>query len=202
MLDPAGDFLPVEMSAMVEAELSKGERIEWIGQPIAGRVAIASVPMAVLGLFFGGFAVFWMASARGIAGRGPGLGGFSALFWLWGLPFLAIGLAMFLSPIWAYRKASRTLYAITDRRAIAIEPSLMGRVVVRSFEPPDLAILARTQNPDGSGNLVFRREAQYAGRRQGTRYVDVGFLAVSDAKDVEDRIRALIQRTASVDRGR
>lgn len=188
MMGLADDFFDPELAAMVEAELTRGERVEWMGRPIAGRMAIASLPMALGGIFYTAFFCLWIAMAGGIVS-----GGAWGLFPLWGVPFVLVGLGMLTLPIWMYRKATRTAYAITDRRAISIEPGLFGWVVVRSFEPTGLAILARTQNADGSGSLIFRRE--YRGQnRYGARFVDIGFFAVPDVRDVEDRIRALIRR--------
>jgi hypothetical protein len=186
----------MELSSLVDAELAKGDRIAWIGQPIPSLLASTAIPNVLIGIPFTAFALFWIAGASGF--RWPGFARPSALLVLWGIPFVLVGLWMLTSPYWMYRKALRTVYAITDRRALIIEAGFWGRVQVRSFEPWSLAILARTQRADGSGNLVFQRE--YRHQRRHAHYVDIGFLAVPNVKEVEDRIRELIGK-ASTPRG-
>jgi hypothetical protein len=184
MTIPADDFLPTELASLVDAELAKGERVTWIGRPVAWRFALPSVPLVLVAIPFTAFALFWIGAARGFPGGGV------PVFALFGIPLMVVGLGMLLSPFWMLYKAGRTAYAITDRRALVIEHGPFGRVMVRSFEPGDLAILSRTQHADGSGNLVFRREYRLEGRRG--RFVDIGFLAVPDVKGVEERIRELV----------
>lgn len=193
MMNPTDDFLPMELSAMLDAELSKGERIDWVGRPIPGRMARAALPIAIFGIPFTAFALFWIAMASGIWARGPR--GVWSLFPLWGIPFVLMGLWMLTTPLWMYRRALRTVYAITDRRALTIEVGPWGRVQVRSFEPASLSVLSRTQSADGSGNLVFQREYRRQGRNSS--FIDIGFLAVPDVKDVEDRIRELVRRAGA-----
>jgi hypothetical protein len=190
MMTPTDDFLPTELASLVDAELAKGERIDWIGRPIPSRLARSTLPIVLFGIPFTAFSLFWMSAACGSVLRAPSRRG--VFFVLWGIPFVLIGLCMLTSPFWMYRKALRTVYAITDRRALTIEGGLWGRVVVRSFEPASLAALSRTQHADGSGNLVFQREYRPGGRRG--QFVDLGFLAIPDVKEVEDRLRKLVRR--------
>jgi hypothetical protein len=192
MMNPADDFFPTELSSLVEAELAKGERIVWIGRPIPWLLARSSLPMVLFGIPFTAFALFWMGLASGFGhAAGPGPSGFFVLF---GIPFVLVGLGMLTSPFWMFLRALRTAYAITDRRALTLERCLWGQVNVRSFDPASLAVLARTQRADGSGNLVFQREYRPQGRHG--RFVEIGFLGVPDVKEVEDRVRELV-RTAN-----
>ena len=147
----------------------------------------------MFGSAFTAFALFCIGAAAGIPGGGV------PVFALFGIPFVIVGLCMLLSPFWMLYKAGRTAYAITDCRALVIEHGPFGRVMVRSFEPGDLAILSRTQHADGSGNLVFRREYRLEGRRG--RFVDIGFLAVLDVREVEERIRELVRPANRPDGG-
>ena len=136
--------------------------------------------MVLFGIPFTAFALFWLGLTAGFGGgAGPGPPGFFVLF---GIPFVIIGLGMLTSPFWMFLKALRTAYAITDRRALTLERGLWGQVVVRSFDPANLAVLARP-SADGSGNLVFRREYRFQGRNG--RFVEIGFLAVPDVKEVK-----------------
>jgi hypothetical protein len=85
-------------------------------------------------------------------------------------PSVLIGVGMVMSPYWAYSRAGRSAYALTDRRAILIEV-------------------------DGSGDLVFTQAIRW---RSGGRRApgQVGFLAIADVKRVEDMVRVLAAKTA------
>lgn len=189
MMNPSDDFLPPDLASMVDAELAKGERLAWIARPIPWRLAASSLPLVVFGVPFTGFALFWIAVSGGMPHRQ--LGGPFSLFPLVGIPFVLVGLGMLLSPFWMVLRAMRTVHAVTDRRALTIERGPLGRVVVRSFEPPSLAVLSRTQHADGSGDLVFRREFRHSG--QHGRYVDVGFFAIPDVKGAEEQVHELLR---------
>jgi hypothetical protein len=191
MMNPTDDFLESDLSAMLDSELSKGERTTWVGRPIPWLMARSRLPTALLGIPFTAFAFFWISVASGF--RFPDFSTGRGLFPLFGIPFVCVGLGMLLSPIWTYRRATRTIYAITDRRALTIETDPLGRVTTQSFEPPYLTIVTRMQRADGTGNLVFRREHRGEGRRH--YMVDIGFLAVADVREVEDRIRQLIAQS-------
>ena len=190
--------LPPETQTAVNAELAPGERVVWSGQPIAGRLARKGLLLSLFAIPFAGFAVFWMVGAGATTSHftGSDLGPVSwvaRLFPLFGLPFLCVGLGMFFSPLWLLRRAKRTVYLVTDRRAIILAPAIWRGVMVRSFMPDRLKDLRRTQNADGSGDIVFTSEWQNTGN-QGARSLDVGFLAIPDVKRVEDSIRALVER--------
>jgi hypothetical protein len=57
------ESLPVAFQSAVREELDDGERVRWAGQPAAGRFVVSALPMAFFGIFFAGFAAFWMAGA-------------------------------------------------------------------------------------------------------------------------------------------
>lgn len=194
---PTDDFLPVELATLVDAELGKGERIVWIGQPIPSRLARSTLPIVLFGIPVTAFAFFWIVTASGI--RGLGFPGPSCFFVLFGIPFVLVGLGMLTSPVWMYLKAGRTVYAVTDRRALVIDGGLFGGMTVRSFEPASMTGLTRTQFADGSGNLIFQREYRPGGRHG--RFIAIGFFAIPDVKAVEDHIRELVRKAGIPDGG-
>jgi hypothetical protein len=138
-----------------------------------------------------------MAAAGGIifGGFGGANNGFAGLFMcfpLFGLPFVLIGLAMFASPWWAARKARRTCYAITNRRAIIWDAGWWGRMEVRSYEPSGLGRIVRTEYADGCGDLVFEEIVSYGRDSDGdrtSRTIRHGFLAIENVREVEDLLR-------------
>jgi hypothetical protein len=179
--------LPDSLRAAVEAEVRDGEHVTWIDQPIVGRSVRASLAIVVFGLPWTAFSLFWTWSVFSMAHKhgAPGLA-----FAAFGLPFVAVGLGMLSAPYWVGRVVRRTLYVLTDRRAIIIVPGLRG-TWVRSFDPSELHDLRREQREDGSGDLVFTMDTTWS--RGGQRTSAIGFQAVADVRGVEDRVRALAQ---------
>jgi hypothetical protein len=180
-------LLPESVRALVEAELEPGESLRWVEQPIPSRAARSVVPVMLFAIPWTAFSVFWIAmAARGAAhSAGP-----FRLFPLFGTPFLLIGLGMLSSPFWAARMAKRTVYAVTDRRALVIQGRIGRGESVRTFEPEKLGELRREQQADGSGNLVFGEDVGVGsnGRRYVTSY---GFMAVPNVREAEEQVRAL-----------
>ena len=76
-----------EARSIVESEAaSSGARVLWWGRPAAGRLALQSLPVAIFGISFGGFAAFWIWGAAGGLSGGARLQGGMMLFPLFGLP--------------------------------------------------------------------------------------------------------------------
>src|SRR5262249_30064210 len=200
---PTEDFLPMELASLVDAELAKSESIAWTGQPIPWRLARSSIPTALLGIPFTAFACFWTAAASGF--HFPAFANPHGFFALFGILFVLVGLGMLLSPLWMLYRAGRIVYAVTDRRALVIERGFLGQVTVRSFEPAKLTDVTRTQYADGSGNLVFLREYRpdhrYGAHGRRGRFFEVGFLAIPDVKEAEDRIRDLVRKAGESNDG-
>lgn len=176
--------LPDDLDQTVRDELEPGERLIWLQQP-SGRSPLpwSTYAPALFGIPFTAFAVFWMAAAGwGVWGGGAagpkGNAGPFALFPLFGLPFVLIGLGMLTSPFWVRRRmrrsAAQTAYAITDRRAIVFDggyqvsrlshpmatmSGLSGRrsgdLRIQSFSPEQVAHRERIQNRDGTGDILF-----------------------------------------------
>src|SRR5262245_39436647 len=162
--------LPPELDALVQSELSRDERLLWVGQPQPRRYLLYAIPIMLFGIPFAGFAVFWMLVASGVLfGAAPnvkgapanGLGAFFACFPLFGLPFLLVGWGRLTSPIWMLRAARRTCYALTDRRAIIWEPRWARGYSVLSFGPDRMTRLRRNQHADGSGDLIFEETVTF-----------------------------------------
>ena len=116
------------------------------------------------------------------------------MFTLFGLPFILIGIGLLSSPLWAYRNARKTVYVITDRRALLIQGS--RSLTIRSFLPAQLSAIYRKEKRDGSGDIIlsqwFYRDSD--GDRQSE---EIGFLRVKDANDIERRLKVLAQRGIS-----
>jgi hypothetical protein len=84
--------------------------------------------------------------------------------------------------------ARKTVYALTDRRAIVFEPQLFRTVQVRSYTAAGLGAMSRVERGDGSGDLVFE-EYTTRGSNNTTTTTRRGFLAIANVHQVEGLIR-------------
>src|SRR5262249_42546884 len=159
--------LPADVQAKVDAELAPGERLVWVGQPLPGLYRLRSIPLVIVGVFFLGFTVLWFGITLGIGAVGVGAAGAAGAPGAWGvgglLPSFSLsgltpavgGVLLVTSPLWMGSVARKTVYALTDKRAILWEPSLFSAVQVRSYTASGLGAMTRNERGDGSGDLVF-----------------------------------------------
>jgi hypothetical protein len=189
--------LPDELDERVRSELKDGEQLLWVGQPRPGRFVRQALPVVLFGIPWTAFALFWTGMATwmvwGNAGApaGPGIL-FRACFPLMGIPFILVGLGMLSSPFWARRKAKRTCYALTDRRAVLFEAGAFKSVEVRSYHPAALTKMFRRENADGSGDLVFEEITQWRRTNRGGRITNIqahGFLGIDNVREIEELVR-------------
>ena len=175
-------------------ELVSGERLLWSGAPKPGGMAVSAIPVTLMGLVFTAFAAFWIASAVSMSSGSSGDGFPGAIFPLFGLPFLLIGGGMLFAPVWAYRAAQTTVYAVTDQRLMIITAA--KTVGVRSFTPEDIGDMARVEGPDGSGTLKFGAVTNLM-VRNGAKLSLGAFIGIPEVRRVEQLIREnLLQRAA------
>jgi hypothetical protein len=184
----------------IETEVEPNERLLWTGSPDPARRAAGGIPAMLFGIPFTLFALFWTAMAggfsfmfAGVAGQsgGPGFATPFMFFPLFGLIFVVVGFGLLLSPLWAYLKAQRTIYAITDRRAIVLEENAFGSRSIRSFGPNEIVLMERRENANGIGDLVFSRErySTYQNGRSRSHIRENGFFAIPDVRSVERILR-------------
>lgn len=176
-----------ELQHAVQLELEPGERIAWMDAPIPRFFPPKAIAPVLFAIPWTAFSVFWtVAVARGFSqAQSPPIWSASPLF---GVPFILIGLGMFSAPLWAYRRSLRTVYAITDRRAIIITT---GRATtIRSFRPDQLHNLYRTQRRNNIGDvLISRRTTRDSDDNPHTE--ELGFFNIRDPRTVEALVRKL-----------
>lgn len=191
--------LPDELDARVRSELDHNEQLLWVGQPRPSRFARATIPTVLFGIPWTAFALLWTGMALwglwGNAGAAQNAAPplvFNVCFPLWGVPFILVGLGMLSSPFWARRKAKRTCYALTDRRAILFEAGAFRSVEVRSYRPAELTKMFRREKADGSGDLVFEELIRVRGVSDRNRTVntqDRGYLGIENVREIEELVR-------------
>ena len=179
MIDPA-------VAMLLQPELQSGEKLLWTGRPAPWSYAWArSWQMFLFSFWFGGFAIFWVYSATSATSHGG-----PAFFPLFGVPFVVIGLGMFLSPVWHYLTSRGMLYAVTSERAIIL--SGMRARSVQSFFPRDMDRLEKKLYRDGAGTLIFRTEPRSRGYGWNWQPTRQGFYSVADVGAAEQHIRRIV----------
>lgn len=178
--------LPPDLARRLSEELEPGEELVWSGQPVPARAARAGRPIAVFGIPWTLFSLYWVWGASQA----------SVVFALFGLPFVAIGIGMLASPWLFARRAAASVYAITDRRVLTVLASFRSGHELRSFLPGELGQLRRVEHPDGTGDVILAMESRRDGEG-GRQAVAVGLLSVRDPKAVEKRVKALHRRATA-----
>lgn len=185
---------PSEAQLRVQSELQSGETLSWTGTADPARAALGALPAAIFGIPFAGFALFWMSMAfRGTDAMNRSThnafaGGF-ALFPLFGLPFLLIGLAIALAPLWAFLKAKSTVYAVTNRRVMVISGSTNRSV--KSLTPADITSVEHRERPDGSGDILLTTTAVIRAGNNMSSQMRVALCGVPNVKQVADQVMSL-----------
>jgi hypothetical protein len=180
----------IQAEQIATSQLDGGERLLWSGSPDPGTVAMGALPISLFGIPFGGFACFWVWGAWHQVSRSASAPGPWILFPLFGLPFVMVGLGLISMPFWVWLGAKRTVYAITERRAIII--SGFGARGVSSFTHSEICDLTRIEKADGSGTLWFATRP-FTSSNGMQRNLRVGFQGIPDVRQVEQLIRDNLQ---------
>src|SRR5262245_60481290 len=134
--------IPYELREKVNRELDAGEQIQWLQMPVPRYFTPGATAGFLFGIPWTAFAIFWTAGASWGTSR-AGDAGFFRVFPLFGVPFILIGLGMLSGPFWAHRKALKTVYVITNRRAITFDGG--WTTTIRSYPPERLTDVYRKE---------------------------------------------------------
>lgn len=185
----------------LERELRSDETVLWHGWQL-GRLEPRAFAIYVFAIPWTAFSVMWTALAAGaIAGAGEdGPGWIGWAFPLFGLPFVAIGLAMLARPFLPWFQHGRVLYVVTDKRVLKL--GMVRELVVQTAPADRIGLVQRHEQGDGSGRLqlAIRIGKDSDGDRQ-TEYFEIGRVAdVMGAQAAIDRMATSAagpERTAS-----
>ena len=159
--------------------LDDGENILWQGRPDGGFAFKTSmIFLTVFGLFFAGFALFWMTMASMAGGY----------FWMFGLIHFAVGVGIIAGSIlYPSYKRRRTWYTLTNRRAfIATVLPLLGKRL-KSYPITEDTQIEFQDNAIPS--VMFATETKRG--KNSTYTVPIGFENISDARQVLTLLRSV-----------
>jgi len=171
-------------------ELGVNERVLWSGQPDPSLIWNGAVREVVRSWFAEACAAFgaWDAGAslRATLSSGRALTTsdvFPAFIFAGGI----LGLILWMSSPWMKRaEAKRTLYVLTNRRALIIVKGSKRKV--KNFFVHDYSLQVNDLR-NGKGDLLFNRENKGSGRKK-TR-TEQGFYGIESAQEVERLAREL-----------
>lgn len=183
--------IPKELRRKIDNELQPGELIRWVEQPIPRFFTVASITSFSFAIPWTSFAIFWMWGASGskLPNLREGLQP-QHLFALFGVPFVLIGFGMLSSPLWVWQSARKTIYLVTDKRAISIQGG--WSTTIRSYLPNQLKDICRKERADGTGDVIIsvRRWKDSDGDNMSE---EIGFLGVRNPREVENILKQLAQ---------
>ncbi|MBS1993279.1 MAG: hypothetical protein JSS86_16325 [Cyanobacteria bacterium SZAS LIN-2] len=178
---------------LFKADLQKGEKVLWSGQPVPRWFTPADIIMVPFSLLWGGFAFFWEGGVLTmyLSNRNPAL-----LFMVfWGIPFVLMGsyliFGRFLIERW---RQKNTFYAVTNQRLLILHTS--GRRSLQTFFLDNLPCLEKTSTGEKTGTISFSDSAgggiitgmNYASNMRRAGLEPPGFCNIKDV----DKVYALI----------
>jgi hypothetical protein len=179
--------------ALVALELEPREQVIWSGRPESVRpVVLRNALKAIIGAASLVFLVFCMIlvvrGGHNRWDRGQAVPPFAphnvlraTIAGVWITPFC---LYLLLWPLRTWRRLNRTCYALTDRRALIVEPDIFGRGKARSFTPDALRLMRVEERSDGTGDVIFGSSSNWTGMAETT-----GFLGIDQPGDIEALVR-------------
>lgn len=171
--------------SVLEAELSKDEKLLWSHQPGAGAYALAHLRAAMMGMPFIMLALLW----NGMVIKSmtlPYVGVITWLFALLGVVYLSVPMVAFL------RAKVFVFYALTTKRLMIV--SLFPKHQVQSFAIKDVKQVFTKDIHYGVGSLII--DAQGA-RPKNPAKARAGFYGVPYIARVEDAFNMLKNPEAS-----
>ena len=181
--------LNLDAQRTAQSELKAGENLLWVGQPDPLRYALqGTLPTTLFGLVFTAGPLF-LAFINGSFPVGL-------------MIFLLIGLVIMSVPLWAYRDAKQTVYAVTDKRLLIITGG--GSRSVQSFVDSRIVKvdsrigkIESVERSNGSGDIVFAEKVSRYRNSDGhscTSIEPIGFFGIPDVRSVEKLVRGVARQ--------
>ena len=178
-----------EQQAALRGELADGENIIWHGQPSVREMAKSGRSVFIIGIGLLIFSMFYMSFPYLIKNDSDD-DILIYLFLIFTIPIFIISLRMIAAPWIEKGKARRTVYAVTNHRAIILATGKKKKIA--SYYPDDITALNRKINDDGSGNLHFTLNPKRPAINAGTGLKNA-FLGIQEVRVVELYLRDFLR---------
>ncbi len=190
MIDPS---IASSLQEAIARELECDEKVVWSAMPKATYFSEPAAGVFRSGLGVTACSIFLTAISIGIM---PQFNSLDLFFLVGGLGFFSWGIAMMSAPLWAFRRSLKTVYVITDRRAI----TMVGgwSTTIRSYPPEKLTRIVRRENQDGTGDVIISRPA-WRDPESDQRMSQLGFLRIPDAESIEATLKRLAEQRDAPD---
>lgn len=175
-----------QLDLAINKELRKTETLRWAEQPIPYSTMISELKVWFFAIPWTAFSYMWISGAAKEAEA-------ASYFPYLGVPFLAIGIYLLLSPFWKFYKATKIVYVITNQRAFSLDIS--NGIDIRNFNPDSIGSYKKVIKDDGIGDLILSIEhyKDAEGYKQTREY---GFFSIHKVNEVEKIILDLMNKNA------
>lgn len=174
----------------IETQLAPGEHVRWVGQPNIPSKGVWLFLLLAIGLAWFGWIVQELSELMPILLQDPvppAAVQKETLYQLFGLGAQFVILCVVLYVVWT---VCRTVYVITDRRAMICLLAPLPGGGIRSFFPDELQSRRVRRHPNGTGHILLDGARKL--RDDDDFPPSVSFLAVPEVNTVE----GLLQRLA------
>ena len=157
--------VPVEFKEKILADLGTNERLAWLAQPVGAIVFRRSLGYLIVGALIALVSLFWIVCASltkpavnakvAAAQKGKGPAPASSLNITIPAVIFLVGIGVGLVPVYRWKMAQRTCYALTNRRAIVHKGGLFGPIR-ENYAPSEVAAMRRSDSwiYGGGGDLI------------------------------------------------
>ena len=172
--------VPADLYEAMLSHRNPGERVIWCGQPNPRRV-----------LRLHSYVVVIYASQLLLAiGRllSPGTSHGQSLYLL-NLLLLILTLCLSTFPIWIWRQAKQTAYAVTNRQLLTATRNARGKITVKAYVPCYSEVARCVELPDGSGDLYYPNPDKQVNARTYINQPSGSFLGIPNVRAVEQQLQ-------------
>ncbi|EKF9231078.1 hypothetical protein O1B71_003472 [Vibrio cholerae] len=175
-----------KFQSVIDKELKPNESICWSTMPNALSRACDSIGVFLFGIPWNAGLLYFISPIV----QKPQFPPFHFILLL--SPFIFFGICLFFSPLFAYIKAHKTLYVITNKRAFTLS---VGKThSIENFYPKKSSILKKIERKNGTGDIILKRShhTDSDGDKQTTDY---GFFSLPDVADAERNLDMLLNNS-------
>lgn len=178
--------LPEPFNTTVKSKLNPDEKIQWWAQPTPPQLATELVKALLIGLPLTIIGIIWLKNV--FTQHLPQFHYLSVFSALMGLLILYFGLVMVTGYYLNLRNSRRTLYVVTNKRALIFDSRGWFKPQFYAYGPDEIKDLKIVMKDDNQGDILLARKSlnfMSPGR------LDVGFFRIKEVQRAEKALKAL-----------